>query len=155
MNEHKKSCWDTKNENSSVPRNDFLQDSIKFQFSTDVKWYEQKKGRPYGVQQWSQHYSFIRQKCSYCSLKQRPRHSVVGKQFCSFLYAQRPTFKDLFIIVREIKRCKCSLITFFAPAWFVRFHRFLRTRKFHSRMSKFILIFLDRNVKIITSLLQQ
>lgn len=30
---------------------------------------------------------------------------------------------------------------FFASARFVRFHRFLRTRKFNSQMSKFILVF--------------
>jgi hypothetical protein len=35
MNEHKKSCWDTKKFICSS--NDFLQDSIKFQLSTDVK----------------------------------------------------------------------------------------------------------------------
>lgn len=80
-----------------------------------------------------------------------------ANNFAVFLSSQRPTFKDLFIICEEIKRCKCSLITFYFRflARFVRFHRFLRTRKFHSRMSKFILSFVDRNAKIIKSLLQQ
>jgi hypothetical protein len=76
-------------------------------------------------------------KCCHCSPQTKTQTFCRRQTILQFPFLLEDRLLRTFF--GEIKRCKCSLITFifrlFKSQIFVRFHRFLRTRKFHSRFA--------------------